>query len=156
MRDRIAEKNGAEMASGIITRLERVGRGCGINFSFRGKIGNTRDSHRLLRFAERKGEGKAREVIEVLFREVFEGEGDVSSREDLVRAAVEVDLDGEQVRAFLDGEEDRREIDELAEQARREGVRHVPLVDINGFKVEGAEDPGEWFEVLVKAREAML
>jgi predicted DsbA family dithiol-disulfide isomerase len=155
MRERIAQKNGEEMAGGIITRLERVGRGCGIAFSFRGKIGNTRDSHRLLRFAGRKGGGKTRELIEILFREVFEGEGDVSSREELVRAAVAVGLDGEEVGRFLESEEDGAEVDELAARARRDGVRHVPLVDINGIQVEGAEDPSEFFEVLVQARTAI-
>jgi predicted DsbA family dithiol-disulfide isomerase len=109
----------------------------------------------LLRFAGRKGEGKTRELVEILFREVFEGEGDVSSREELVRAAVAVGLDGEEVGRFLESEEDGAEVDELAARARRDGVRHVPLVDINGIQVEGAEDPSEFFEVLVQARTAI-
>jgi predicted DsbA family dithiol-disulfide isomerase len=154
MRERIAQKNG-DMAPGIITRLERVGRGCGITFSFAGRIGNTRDSHRLLRFAGRKGQEVPREVLGCLFRDVFEGEGDVSSREDLMRVAVKAGLDGEEVRVFLKGEKDGVEVDEMAAKARREGVRHVPFVDVNGVSVEGALDPGEFFEVIVKAREAM-
>jgi predicted DsbA family dithiol-disulfide isomerase len=55
----------------------------------------------------------------------------------------------------LESEEDGAEVDELAARARRDGVRHVPLVDINGIQVEGAEDPSEFFEVLVQARTAM-
>jgi predicted DsbA family dithiol-disulfide isomerase len=37
-------------------RLKRVGKAHGINFSFAGKVGNTRDSHRMMHLAGLKGE----------------------------------------------------------------------------------------------------
>ncbi|KAF1820051.1 DSBA oxidoreductase [Dissoconium aciculare CBS 342.82] len=153
MRERITQKNG-DMASGIITRLERTGRGCGINFTFQGRIGNTRDSHRLVRFVQREANSEPRRVVENLFHDLFEGSSDISSRQDLARAAVAAGLDGDEVAAFLETDEEGPEADELAAQARLDGVRHVPTFEINGFRVEGADDPSEFFEILVKAREA--
>jgi len=37
-------------------RLKRVGKAHGIDFTFAGKVGNTRDSHRLMYLAGLKGE----------------------------------------------------------------------------------------------------
>ncbi|THV73677.1 thioredoxin-like protein [Aureobasidium pullulans] len=53
---RIAQKNGADRAEGIKMRLKRVGKAHGIDFTFAGKVGNTRDSHRLMYLAGLKGE----------------------------------------------------------------------------------------------------
>jgi len=154
MRERIVARNG-DMASGIITRLERTGKGCGIEFSFQGRIGNTRDAHRLVRFAQDKYNAAPRRLIDVLFYELFEKTSDISSREDLVEAARSAGLDGGEVAAFLDTDEGGQEVDEMAAQSRVDGVRHVPTTVINGIRIEGAEDTSEFFEVLVKAREAM-
>ena len=118
MKERIAQKNGAEMASGIVTRLERTGRACGIDFSFQGRIGNTKDSHRLLYFAAQKAPGVQRALIEKLFGDLFEGSSDISSQADLIRAAVATGLIEEEVRAFLESQEGASEVDQMAAEAR--------------------------------------
>jgi predicted DsbA family dithiol-disulfide isomerase len=155
MRERIIAKNG-DMASGIITRLEQTGRGCGIEFSFQGRIGNTRDAHRLVRFAQDKVNVAPRRLIDVLFYGLFEKSSDMSSREDLVEAARSAGLDGGEVIAFLETDERGEEVDRLAAQCRADGVKHVPTMLINGIRIEGAEDTSEFFEILVKAREAIF
>jgi predicted DsbA family dithiol-disulfide isomerase len=153
MRERIVARNG-DMATGIITRLARTGRGCGIEFSFQGRIGNTRDAHRLVRFAQDKYNAAPRRLIDVLFYDLFEKSGDMSSRKDLVEAAMSAGLDGGEVTAFLDTDEGGQEVDELAAQSRVDGVRLIPTMIINGIRIEGAEDTAEFFDILVKAREA--
>jgi predicted DsbA family dithiol-disulfide isomerase len=152
MRERTIAKNG-DMASGIITRLERTGRGCGIEFSFQGRIGSTRDAHRLVRFAQDKTNTSPRRLIDVLYYDVFEKSSDISSRKDLVEAARSAGLDGGEVTAFLETNEHGQEVDEMAAKSRADGVRHVPTMLINGIRIEGAEDTSEFFEILVKARE---
>ncbi|KEQ99504.1 hypothetical protein AUEXF2481DRAFT_180699 [Aureobasidium subglaciale EXF-2481] len=132
---RIAQKNGAERAEGIKLRLSRVGRAHGINFTFSGKVGNTRDSHRLILLAGQKGEDVQGRVVEEFFRDHFEGEGDVSLRCDLVKGGEEVDRE--------------------AGRARDSGVTSVPTFEINGKRLEGAEDPSAFYEMFaeIKARE---
>ncbi|KAI5206293.1 thioredoxin-like protein [Aureobasidium subglaciale] len=152
---RIAQKNGAERAEGIKLRLSRVGRAHGINFTFSGKVGNTRDSHRLILLAGQKGEDVQGRVVEEFFRDHFEGEGDVSLRCDLVKAGVAAGLEAEEVGAWLDGDEGGEEVDREAGRARDSGVTSVPTFEINGKRLEGAEDPSAFYEMFaeIKARE---
>lgn len=152
MKERIAQKNGAEMARGIITRLERTGRACGIAFSFQGRIGNTKDSHRLLYFAAQKSPGAQKALIERLFGDLFEGSSDISCRADLIRAATATGLVQEEVEAFFESQDGSAEVDHMAAEARNAGIRAVPVIEINGIRTEGADDPSEFFEILVKAR----
>lgn len=64
MHERIVEKNGAEMARDIVTRLKYVGQAHDINFTFEGKYGNCGMSHRLLSLAGSKGQDVQRQVLE--------------------------------------------------------------------------------------------
>ncbi|KAI5269143.1 thioredoxin-like protein [Aureobasidium subglaciale] len=152
---RIAQKNGTERAEGIKLRLSRVGRAHGINFTFAGKVGNTRDSHRLIFLAGQQGGDVQGKVVEELFRNHFEGEGDMSSRRDLIKAGVAAGLDGDEVGAWLDGDEGGEEVDREAQGARDSGVTSVPTFEINGDRLEGAEDPSAFYEMFAetKARE---
>jgi predicted DsbA family dithiol-disulfide isomerase len=107
-----------------------------------------------VRFAQDKYNAAPRRLIVVLFYDLFEKSGDMSSRKDLVEAAMSAGLDGGEVTAFLDTDEGGQEVDELAAQSRVDGVRLIPTMIINGIRIEGAEDTAEFFDILVKAREA--
>ena len=147
----MATKNGEERVNAIRTRLQRVGRANGIEFSFGSKIGKTRDSHRLMQFAPPESR---KALLEETFRAHFERDADITSHSDLTKAAVAAGLKGEDVVALLQSSVLGDEVDEMAGRAREyEGVSSVPTVEINGKRIEGAEDASEFYEALVRAKE---
>jgi len=154
MRQRIADKNGEVMAEGIKTRLLRVGRAAGIVFDFEGRLGSTRDAHRLLwRVGKRSGGEAQTRLAESLFAKVFEEKGDVTRRADLVDAATRVGVERGQAEEWLESGVGGEEVDEEARGARESGVRHVPTFEVNGRRIEGAEDGGVFYEAFVAVKE---
>lgn len=151
----VVQKNGEKMLNAIRIRLERVGRENGIRFNFESKIGNTRDSHRLLQYARKmKGPEAQKLLLEEIFQWHFEQGGDITSHEGLTKAATTIGLPEYEVSTFLLSNECASEVDDAASQARQKGVFSVPTIEINGkrIKVEGAGDPSEFFEALIHAR----
>ena len=147
---RVAMKNGEERVNAIRTRVQRVGRANGIEFSFGSKIGKTRDSHRLVQFAPREDQKR---LVEEIFSEHFEHDADITSHADLIKAAVAVGLAESDVVALLEGDEGGKQVDELAANARQSGISSVPTIDINGQRIEGAEDASDFYEALVNAKQ---
>ncbi|KAK3400496.1 DSBA-like thioredoxin domain-containing protein [Sordaria brevicollis] len=126
----------------IHARLKAIGESEGINFSLTGKIGNTRDAHRLIQLGKTKSLDVQDRVVAALFELHHEEGQDVSSRGYLVAAAERAGLDGEEVRRWLDGEGGGEEVDGEVEEAQRMGVRGVPHFVINGrSELSGAQEP---------------
>ena len=87
----------------IIERLEAVGKEVGVNFSFGGKTGNTRDSPRVIAMAGQRGEQTQTKVVEALFAAYFENEQDITSHEVLKAAAVEAGITAQEIDGWLKG-----------------------------------------------------
>lgn len=153
---RITQKNGAERAEGIKMRLKRVGKAYSIDFTFAGKVGNTRDSHRLMYLAGLKGAEVQMALAKELFKVQFESDADVSSHDDLIEASVAVGLAREEVVEWLQRDIGKTEVDDDAQRARESGVNSVPTFEINGRRLGGAEDPSAFYELFtsIKAAEA--
>jgi predicted DsbA family dithiol-disulfide isomerase len=135
-------------------RLKRVGQAHGINFSFAGKVGNTRDSHRLMYLAGLRGEVVQMKLAKELFTMHFEGDTDVSCHDDLIEAGVAAGLDEEDVRAWLESDDGGVEVDEEAQRARDSGVSSVPTFEINGRRLEGAEDVSAFYRGFTEIKSA--
>jgi predicted DsbA family dithiol-disulfide isomerase len=101
---------------------------------------NTRDAHRLIRWAD--GVGKAAEMKQRLMDLYFTDGADLSDRAVLVRAAAGVGLDPEDVRTALDSEKDIAEIDKEVEAAKEAGIQGVPCFILDGkYAISGAQEP---------------
>jgi predicted DsbA family dithiol-disulfide isomerase len=101
---------------------------------------NTRDAHRLIRWAD--GIGKAAEMKQRLMDLYFTDGADLSDRAVLVRAAADVGLDAEDVRTALDSEKDIAEIDKEVEAAKEAGIQGVPCFILDGkYAISGAQEP---------------
>ena len=126
----------------------------GIDFTLEGKIGATRDSHRLAQLGKSKGwEVEDRLVLEIM-RMFFEEGGDITSWDDLVRAAQRAGIDAAEARAWLEQGKGGPEVDREIAQADAMGVHGVPKFIINGkYEVDGAEDMYDFLEQLNKAKE---
>ena len=67
----------------------------------------------------------------------------------LVRAATEVGLDGDDVRALLDSDEGVTELQAAAATAAEAGITAVPTYVIDGrWSIPGAQDPDVFVQVL--------
>lgn len=94
-------------------------------------------------------------LVEGIMRAFHEEERDVADRSvlrDIAYAAGmgEADVD----RAFNSDDEVGREVDEQA-AANRVMIAGagVPTYFINGRRVDGSQDPGDWYELFVKIKE---
>lgn len=101
---------------------------------------NTLDSHRLIRWAD--AIGKAAEMKQKLMDLYFTSGGDLTDRETLVKAAADVGLNADQVRAALATDKDVAEIEREATSAKEAGIEGVPCFIFGGkFAVSGAQAP---------------
>lgn len=166
------QKFGAERVSAMFARLSSIGASDGINFSFGGNTGSTRDSHRVIWFAgeEERSRSHSRadagagadgeeiggiqtRVVENLFRAYFEEEKNITDRAVLSEAAVQAGLDAEGVRALLESDEGGEEVDSEAAAASRQLVSGVPYFEVQGkYAIEGADEPETFLEIFERVK----
>ncbi len=101
---------------------------------------NTLDCHRLIHWAE--AIGKAPEMKQKLMDFYFTNGADLTDRETLVKAAADVGLSADAVRADLASDKDVAEIEREALAAKEAGIEGVPCFIFGGkFAVSGAQAP---------------
>ena len=122
--------------------IAEAGATVGIDFAF-DKIKrspNTRNAHRLIRYATKQG--VATEVVTRLFEGYFLEGCDVGDLATLAKIAAEAGLDEREARAFLAGDGERDEIVAEDRNARRLGVNAVPCFIFAGqYAISGAQEP---------------
>jgi predicted DsbA family dithiol-disulfide isomerase len=130
-------------------RLRGLGRADGVDFQFeRARTSNTFDAHQVLQLA--KSQGKQLAMSDRLFRANFAEGVRIGARQELVRLATEVGLDGGDVAAALDEERFAAAVREDEAQARALGITGVPFFVVGGaIGVSGAQS----MEVLHQALE---
>ncbi len=148
--ERLAEKYGmtVQQAREAEQRLTAVAAGEDLPFRFDiARSGNTFDGHRLLHLAETHDRQDA--MKERLLRAYFtEGEL-ISDHDTLVRLAVEVGLDQQEVRELLAGERYADEVREDERTARELGISAVPTFVVDRkLGVSGAQPPEALLELL--------
>lgn len=151
----VAEKRfGADRMPEKLEKLKQRGAMEGINFTLEGRIGATRDSHRLAQLGKSKGwEVEDKLVLEIM-RMFFEEAGDITSWDDLVRAAQRAGIDAGEARAWLEEGNGGDEVDREIAEAEAMTIHGVPKFVINEkHEVDGAEDMYDFLEQLNKAKE---
>jgi predicted DsbA family dithiol-disulfide isomerase len=114
---------------------------------------NTRDAHRLIRWAESLG--CAAETKQKLMDLYFTDGADLTDRDVLVRAAVSVGFNEDNVREALASDMDLAEVDEHAQSAKEAGIQGVPCFIFGGkFAVSGAQAPEYLAEAIERAAQA--
>ncbi|KAF9774041.1 hypothetical protein IL306_008040 [Fusarium sp. DS 682] len=152
---KIASKWGKDQVPSIKARLNGIAKLEGLEFNFDSKIGNTRDAHRLEKLGRLRG--RETEVAMEIMKMYFLEGGDITSKGDLVNAAVRAGVEGDEAKQWLDSDEGGEEVDAEAREMQEKGVKGVPRYIINDkFTVDGAEDVGDILEKLVLAREELL
>jgi predicted DsbA family dithiol-disulfide isomerase len=101
---------------------------------------NTTDCHRLIQWAGRIG--KAPQMKQRLMDLYFTEGGDLTDREVLVKAAADVGLDANDVRARLASDVDEALVAQAAEKAKEAGIQGVPFFIFGGvLAMSGAQAP---------------
>ncbi len=122
--------------------IAEAGATVGIDFAF-DKIKrspNTRNAHRLIRYATRQGAGT--DVVTRLFEGYFLQGRDVGDIAALAKIAAEAGLDERETRAFLSGDSERDEIVAEDRNARRLGINAVPcFIFATQYAISGAQEP---------------
>ncbi|KAK2768312.1 hypothetical protein FQN54_000165 [Arachnomyces sp. PD_36] len=144
-----------EQRTALFRRMNQIGLSVGIVFKAGGKIGSTKDAHRLINFSQTKSADTQNAVVEKLFQAYHELEKDISSQEVLHDIAIESGLDKTEVDGCL-GPDSSSGVDEEA-QRNKEEVGSVPVFIIEGLhRVDGAQDPTAFMEIFIKVREGKL
>lgn len=157
LRERMALRFGADAVPVMHQRLSAIGREVDIKFSFDARIGSTRDSHRVIQLGKLKGGEVENRVVLELFRTYFEGNGDITSWEDLTAAAERAGIDRGEVREWLESGKGGAEVDAEVEEARRRDVHGVPHFTIQDkYEVGGAQEAEGFLKVFerIKSSEA--
>ncbi|KAH7029230.1 DSBA-like thioredoxin domain-containing protein, partial [Microdochium trichocladiopsis] len=141
LNERMAQKFGAAAVPRLHERLSTIGRDVGIDFSFDSRVGNTRDSHRVIQLGKTKGLEVENRVVLELFKTYFENNGDITSWEDLVAAAERAGLEQAEVREWLESGKGGEEVDAEVGKAQARDIHGVPHFTIQDqFEVGGAQD----------------
>ncbi|KAF2760007.1 DSBA oxidoreductase [Pseudovirgaria hyperparasitica] len=145
-------KFGVARARMMQERLSSIGASLGINFKYGGRVGNTRDSHRLVQLGKEKGAAVQTRVVEELFAAYFENERDLTDHAVLQAAGERAGLDAEEVRAWLASDQGGERVDREAREAREgEEVTGVPYFVFQGkYAIGGAEEPETFATLLEK------
>lgn len=161
--ERMAQKFGPDRQQAITSRLSAMGEGEGICFNFKGKVGNTRDAHRLVQLARKKDEAKgekgASETQEALMKafmvSYFEEGGDITDHANLLDAAVKAGMEKGEAESWLEGGKGGEEVDREVEEAYARGIRGVPHFIINNrYELGGAQEVEAFLGELVRAKSA--
>ncbi|KAI2603211.1 DSBA oxidoreductase [Hypoxylon fragiforme] len=154
LRERMAQRFGAERHVALLQRLALMGHQEGINFSFESKTGNTRDSHRLIQLGKTKGNEIENRVVLELFKSYFEGDGDITSHDTLIAAAEKAGLDKAEAKDWLASDKGGKEVDSEVQEAYAKDIHGVPHFTIQGkYEIDGAQDSQAFLEAFAKARE---
>lgn len=155
VQERMAQKFGADKLPLMTERMRMMGQSEGICFSFQGKIGNTRDAHRLSQLAKTKGPDVQSKLMAALMHSYFEEKGDVTSHDTLLDAAEKAGLDRAEAKTWLDEGKGGDEVDKAVEWAYAKGIQGVPHFIINDrYEIGGAQDVEAFLGEFVRAKSA--
>ena len=147
----------AEKVAAMTQRVSQIGRSVGIEFSSGGRIGSTRDAHRLVYLGRAKASDVQDALVNKLFEAYHELEKDISSRDVLGDIARNVGLDGSEVDEWLNSSVGGDLVDAEAESNRKLVTSGVPMFIIQGkHRVDGAQDVEEFLQTFIKVKEGKL
>ena len=144
---------GKARAAEIYARVRAVGAEVGIAFDFDriARQPNTRDAHRLISWAQQRGDAGA--LVERLFRAYFIEGRWIGERNELAALAADTGLPGDEARAMLASDAYRAEVEAEYREAQEAGITGVPFFIFNGrTAVSGAHDPDVLLEAIAAAR----
>lgn len=155
LKDTLREKFGPQLEA-TLQRTASTAEQEGLDLQFDDALAvNTLTAHRLLRYAlQEAGPETQRELAEKLFEAHFTNGENVADPERLADLAAAVDLDREQVHAYLTSDEGTADVQDAIERAQRRGIRAVPTFVFNGSTaVQGAQPTSAFLQTLEEVQQ---
>ena len=138
----------------MIKHVNQVGCSVGINFKSGGRIGSTRDAHRLIHLSQTKHPAAQNMLVDRLFEAYHELEKDIASLDVLCEIAIDAGLNGSEVTEWLDSGLGAADVDAEAAESRKVVGSGVPTFIIQGVhRIDGAQDPEDFLETFIKIKE---
>ena len=131
---------GADRYNQITSNVTKVAAEEGLKFNFdKQEVSpNTRDAHRIIRYA--KSEDKQAATKEAFLKAYFEEGIDLSKKENLLKIATKAGLDSMKVSSLLDSDEGLVEVELEEGMNAQRGISGVPYFIINNkYGVSGAQ-----------------
>jgi predicted DsbA family dithiol-disulfide isomerase len=154
LEDYISSKYGPGMLSRIEESQEAIGRENGIVFKKGGKVGSTKDSHRLIQFAGTKSKEIQSKVVSEIYAGYFEKAQDITSQDFLVSSAVAAGIDKKEAKDYLKSGRGEEEVESKVAKARAQGVKSVPNITVaDKYDVGGKRDPESFVKLFETAKE---
>jgi predicted DsbA family dithiol-disulfide isomerase len=143
-RDLFFQKRFGSVATGrrVYETVVPLGLAVGIPFAFDRirRTPNTRDAHRLLRYA--RARGKEDLALEAVFTAYFVEGRDVGDARVLAQIAGEIGLDADEALDFLANSAELEQVLTEDRDARRSGISVVPVIVFNRrYALPGAHEP---------------
>ena len=151
--DYLQAKFGTSRTAEVYARVRAVGAEVGIAFDFERILRqpNTLDAHRLIAWAQQRGDAEA--LVERIFQRYFTEGGFVGDRGELVSAAIAAGLPEGEARSLLASDALTAEVEAEDREAHEAGITGVPFFIFNGrTAVAGAHDPPALLEAIAAAR----
>lgn len=153
LREHLAEKYGStpEQSQENRARLTDLGASLDFRFAFfdEMRMVNTFDAHRLIHWAETKGQGHA--LKQALFAAYFSEQRDVSDAAVLIDVAEKTGLDATEARAVLDGQRYAAEVRQQENVWIQNNIRGVPAIIFdNKHLVTGAQGVENYTRILTQ------
>ena len=152
-----AKFGGPLRAKQIYERVTAAGRSVGIPFDFEAieRQPNTLGAHRLVAWAQSRGEGDSDALMEGLFRANFLEGRYVGSIDELVSIAAAAGYDPADAREFLESDALEDVVAQADQRAREMGIGGVPFFIFDGkTALSGAQEPSTIVEAIRQARAA--
>ncbi|MBV9522886.1 MAG: DsbA family oxidoreductase [Alphaproteobacteria bacterium] len=152
-----AKFGSAGHAARIYATIAEAGAGENIAFAFERirRTPNSRDAHRLIRFASMHG--NADPIVEALFSAYFEHGRDIGDPATLADLAAETGYERAEVSAWLGGDAAAAEVLAEDRSARRLGISGVPCFIVDGgYAISGAQEPEFFFPLFDLAQNAAV
>jgi len=128
----------------IQQQLLEKGAAVGLSFNFEAsrRMPNTFNAHRLILWAAQGGPGGQSRMVRALFAAHFEQGQDIGDVETLVRLAVNLGIERDEVAAYLHSGAGAANVNAEIDAAHRMGVQGVPffLIDTQ-YAISGAQAP---------------
>ncbi|OAA59502.1 DSBA-like thioredoxin domain protein [Cordyceps fumosorosea ARSEF 2679] len=139
----------------LLERIRVAGVAHGLAFDYAGRVGPTRDAHKLAALAARRGGRRAQALmVERLMRAGLVEARDISDAEVLAQVAASEGLGLDRADVFLElaDEDASRRVDREVENAREvRGIEAVPCVTVlSRFKVGGFQDSQVFTDLFTK------
>jgi len=148
--EHLAAKKGMsiEQVNGMMSQVESMANNAGLDMKLRTSfVMNTFHVHRVLHFA--KSVGKGSELKEAFLKAHFTDNVNLNEEENLIRVAVSVGLNEENVLRVLRSNEFEEDVNEDAYTAQQFGARGVPFFVFNRESAVSGAQPVDVFEKIL-------